>query len=81
MVDLQHWDHRWHYGHVEEINLGGLDEDEDSEVVDDFDIRTMAKLIWRPLADECCRYGRTEQHSIQATMALAANAKAIVCIV
>ena len=43
------------FGHVSSIDLSmadvGLENEDDDELVDDFDIKTMANLIGRPLTD------------------------------
>ena len=59
VVDVQRWDHRRCYGHVEAF---GFDE-HNEEVVDDFDIKTMVNLIGKPLMDGRFKYRRGEQLS------------------
>ena len=43
------------FGHVSSIDLSmevvGLENEDDDEFIDDFDIKTMANLIGRPLTD------------------------------
>jgi hypothetical protein len=52
--DLQRWDRNKRYGHVHQVSGDG-----DKEVIDDFDIKTMANLQGRPLVDGTYRYYRT----------------------
>ena len=54
MVDLQRWGRNKRYGHVHQVSGDG-----DEEVIDDFDIKTMANLLGRPLVDGTYRYYRT----------------------
>jgi hypothetical protein len=54
VVDLQRWDRNKRYGHVHQVSGDG-----DEEVIDDFDIKTMANLLGRPLVDDTYRYYRT----------------------
>ena len=79
VVDLQRWDRRMRFGHVSSIDLSmevvGLENEYDDELVDDFDIKTMANLIGRPLTDGQFRYRAGCQPSTRATTSLETNAK------
>jgi hypothetical protein len=60
------------------LELVGLENDDDEDLVDDFDIKTMANLIGRPITDGRfqCRTG--SQPSARATTAPEVSAKPIV---
>jgi len=79
LIDVQLWDHRRCYGHVETIQHIGFGED-DEEVVDDFDIKTLANWIGKPLADGQFCYRRCDQPSSRITNTAEVNSKLIVCI-
>jgi hypothetical protein len=82
VVDLQRWDRRMHFGRVSLIDLSmeviGLENEDDDELVDDFDIKTMANLIGRPLTDGHFQYRAGCQPSTRSTTSSETNAKPIV---
>ena len=49
-VDVQHSDQNKRHGYMMRP-VAGFGDDDDEGVVDDFDIKTMANLIGRPLTD------------------------------
>jgi hypothetical protein len=64
VIDLLRWDRRKRYGHVRDLEFtGDFIENMDEDMVDDFDVRTMANLIGRPLSDGRLRYRLTNQPS------------------
>ena len=74
-----------HFGHVSSIDLSmavvGLENEDDDDLVDDFDIKTMANLIGRPLTDGQFSYRAGCQPSARAaTTSSETNAKPIVRI-
>ena len=64
-MDLLRWDRRQRYGHVRDLEYTCYDNMED-DFVDDFDVRTMANLIGKPLTDGRLRYRTTNQPSSRA---------------
>ena len=84
VVDLQRWDRRKRFGHVSSIDLSidiaGTTNDDDDDLVDDFDIKTMANLIGRPLTNGHFQYRAGSQPSARSTTAAENNAKPIVRI-
>jgi hypothetical protein len=60
------------------IELVGLENEDNEDVVDDFVIKTMENLIGRPLIDGCIQYRIGSQPSTRARTALEVNAKPIV---
>jgi hypothetical protein len=62
VIDLLRWDRRQRYGHVRDLNFDIYD-NMDEDFVDDFDVRTMANLIGKPLSDGRLRYRITNQPS------------------
>ena len=79
VVDVQRWDRRRWYGHVGTIQQIGFNEVH-KNFIDYFDIKTMANLIGKPLADGCFSYQRCAQPSNRITSLADANAKLFVCI-
>ena len=79
VVDVQRWDRRRRYDHVETIQQIGFNED-DEDVIDDFGIKTTANLIGKPLTDGRFCYRRCAQPSNRITSLADANAKAIIRI-
>ena len=65
VIDLLRWDRRQRYGHVRDLEYTCYDNMED-DFVDDFDVRTMANLIGKPLTDGRLRYRTTNQPSSRA---------------
>ena len=57
VVDVQHWDLNKMHGYMMRPVAGFADGDDDG-IVDDFDIKTMANLIERPLTDGRFKYYR-----------------------
>jgi hypothetical protein len=55
-----------------------LENEDDDELVDDFDIKTMANLIGRPLTDGRFKYRAGCQPIARATTSSETNAKPIV---
>ena len=62
------------------IDLVGMDNEDDHDFVDDFDIKMMANLIERPLTDGCFQYRIGNRPSTRATTASDVNAKPIIHI-
>ena len=60
VIDLLWWDRSQRYGHVRDLDYDCYD-NMDEEFVDDFDVRTMANLIGKPLTDDRLRYRITNQ--------------------
>ena len=78
VVDVQHWDRNKLYGYVKQMVI---DEGEDDEkLVDDFNIKIMANLIGKLLADGHFQYRTYSPPSIRITNADSANQKPIVWI-
>jgi hypothetical protein len=50
VVDVQHWGHNERHGYMMRPVAGFADDGNDG-ILDDFDIKTMANLIGRPLTD------------------------------
>ena len=66
VIDLLRWDRRKHYGHVQDLEFASdFYDNMDNDVIDDFDVRTMANLIGKPLSDGSLRYRTTHQPSAQ----------------
>ena len=57
VVDVQRWDRNKRHGYMMRPPSGFGDDDDDG-VMDDFDIKTMANLIGRPLTDGRFKYYR-----------------------
>ena len=68
------------FGHVSAIYFEGFDDNNDDDIVDDFNIKTIANFIGRPLTDGRFQYRRGIQPSARATTAAEVNAKPFVCI-
>ena len=52
VIDLLRWDRRQHFGHARDLEYTrDCYEDIGEEFVDDFDVRTIASLIRKPLSD------------------------------
>ena len=64
VVDMQRWDRNRRYRY--NLTVGSNEEEEDGEG-DDFDIKTMANLISRPLTSGKYKYRTTEQPSARAS--------------
>ena len=80
VIDLLWWDRRKHYGHVRDLEFtGDFFDNMDNDFIDDFDMRTMANLIGRPLSDGRLRYRSTNQPSTQ-TSPSSGPMKPVVCI-
>jgi hypothetical protein len=62
VIDLLQWDRRQHYGHVRNLKYDCY-ENMGEDFIDDFDVRTMANLIRKPLSDGHLRYHITNQPS------------------
>jgi hypothetical protein len=64
VIDLLRWDRRQRFGHVRDLeSLEDLQHNSDYDVVDDFDVRTMANLIGKPLTDGRLMYRSRRQPS------------------
>ena len=60
--------------------VAGFGDDDDEGVVDDFDIKTMANLIGRPLTDGRFRYYRKSNHpSHRITASTNVDNRALTC--
>ena len=79
IIDLLWWDRRQRYGHVRDLNFDIYD-NMDEDFVDDFDVRTMANLIGKPLSDGHLRYHITNKPSDQDNP-FQAGSKNVVCII
>ena len=67
VVDLQRWDRHKRYCYDSSTNKT-YDDDDDDGLVDDFDIKTMANLIARPLSSpDGFKYRTTEQPSARTS--------------
>ena len=64
VIDLLWWDRSQRYGHVRDLDYDCYD-NMDEEFIDDFDVRTMANLIGKPLTDGRMRYCITNQPNAQ----------------
>ena len=55
VIDLLWWDKRQRFGHVQDLEFtGDCYNNAAHDFVDDFDVRTMANLIGKPLSDAKC---------------------------
>ncbi len=62
VIHLLWWDRRKRYGHIWDLEFtGDFFENMDEDFVDNFNVRTMANLIGRPLSDGCLRHHSTNQ--------------------
>lgn len=81
MADLQSWDCKIHFGHLSSIDLSmelvGLANEDNNNLVDDINVEPMANLICMPLTYGCfqCRAGG--QPNTRAPTVLETNAKPI----
>lgn len=68
VVDVQRWDRNKRHGYMMRPPSGFGDDDDDG-VMDDFDIKTMANLIGRPLTDGRFKYYRKSNRPSQRVTA------------
>ena len=80
VVDVQHWDCRMRHGHVERAICS--QDDDDWDVVNDFDIRTLANLIGRLLADGRFKYyGKSNGPGQMITSSTDMTNRPLTCII
>ena len=79
IIDLLRCNIRKRYGHVRDLEFtGDFYDNIDEDFIDDFDVRTMANLIGKPLSDGRLRYWSNHQPSLRTAPSEAA--KHVVCI-
>ena len=61
VIDLLRWDRRMRYGHATDLEFSDVYEEENEDHVDDFDVRTLANFIGKPLSDGLFQYRTTLQ--------------------
>ena len=79
VIDLLWFNMRKRYGHVRDLEFtGDFYDNIDKDSMDDFNVRTMANLIGKPLSDGSLRYRTT--HQLSARTAPSKGAKPVVHI-
>ena len=82
VVDVQHWDWNKRHGYMMRPLAGFGGDDDDDGVVDDFDIKTMANLIGRPLTDGRFKYyWKSNCPSHRITALTNGDDRALICII